>query len=115
MTEVPFLYNLNLVENDVFSPRQNEIIKLIIKGIGSHIKIANYLGIKPGTVKNHISGTFTGFEEPSRTRYGIFGVIENSYGRRPTSLPDLIWILGQNGLVIQEKSNPHTLAESEKL
>jgi DNA-binding NarL/FixJ family response regulator len=65
------------------SPRQHEVLELMVAGM-SNAGIAEQLGIKESTVKNHVQGIFRTFNVASRTQAVVAAV---RAGLEPPPLP----------------------------
>lgn len=91
------LRDLSLVADHSFSPKQAEILRLLLEGYSSR-KIQETLKISANTFSNHFYGINIGADTP--TSRGIFGVAEDLTGQRPHNKRELIRILIENDIVV---------------
>jgi DNA-binding NarL/FixJ family response regulator len=63
----------SLLRGRRISPRQQEVLELMVAGM-SNADIADRLGIKESTVKNHVQGIFRSFNVGSRTQAVVAAV-----------------------------------------
>jgi DNA-binding NarL/FixJ family response regulator len=53
------------------SPRETQIVELILKGVDSNAEIAENLGLKTGTIKQYVHVLFARFHISSKTNLVI--------------------------------------------
>lgn len=56
-----------------FSPRERQIVRFIVEGC-SNQEIANRMGLRLQTVKNHLSRIYRKVEVPNRVQLAVFAV-----------------------------------------
>lgn len=71
-----------------------------MNGKTSYKQISRELRISVKAVGNSFYGTENGSK---KLREGIFGIVEDKFGKRPMGGADLIWMLGNNGIIKQVK------------
>src|SRR5258708_11561272 len=101
-------YNIVVAETHHFTPRQLDILGLILEG-KTNREIASQLNIAPQTVKNLISGKVRIEHHETKDALGIFGVAEKVSKTIPNGRIELIRFLLENNVLVQSPVDMDTV------
>lgn len=100
---------LVLEQDNPFTPRQRDILKLILEGVTDTKTISRRLGISANTAKNEIQGEphedWEDQDQIPNHSLGLFGVAGKYFneGTRPQNRTELLVLLLQKGVVEVEE------------